>query len=288
MGAAVLRYEPSIERRAAAARALQPVRQIGGTEIVLARRGAGTGIVEVGERGGYRVRFPDSEHGREAVLINTGGGMAGGDRAEHVVLAEAGAEALVTTPAAERIYRTLGPRTEIHARLNVGSGASLVWMPQETILFEGASLARRLDADVDPSASLLMLEMTVLGRAASGERPRRAALRDVWRIRRGGRLAFAENVSLDGDLEQIMLQPAVAGGAERVIATLLFVSPLATDRLDEVCEALRPAGRSAGASAWNGLLVARVLGCRLGVAREHVARVLGILMQRPLPRTWWT
>ena len=75
MGVAVLRYEPSLERRAAAARALQPVRQIGGTEVVVARRGAGTGIVEVGERGGYRVRFPDSEHGREAVLINTGGGI---------------------------------------------------------------------------------------------------------------------------------------------------------------------------------------------------------------------
>lgn len=288
MGAAVLRYEPSLERRAAAARALQPVRQIGGTEVVVARRGAGTGIVEVGERGGYRVRFPDSEHGREAVLINTGGGMAGGDRAEHVVTAEAGAEALFTTPAAERIYRTLGPRTEVHARLKACEDSRLFWIPQETILFDGASLARRMDADVDPSATLVILEMTVLGRAASGERPRKAALRDVWRIRRGGRLVFAENVSLEGDLEEFMRRPAAAGGSERVIATLLLLSPHATDRLDAVCEALRPAGNTAGASAWNGLLVARVLGSRLSSTREHVARVLEVLMWRPLPRTWWT
>lgn len=288
MGAAVLRYEPSLERRAAAARALQPVRQIGGTEIVVARRGAGTGIVEIGERGGYRVRFPDSEHGLEAVLINTGGGMTGGDRAEHAVTAEAGAEVLVTTPAAERIYRTLGPRTEVQARLKAGEGASLIWMPQETILFDGASLARRMDADVDPSASLIVLEMTVLGRAASGERARRAVLRDAWRIRRGGRLVFAENVSLDGDLEEIMQHSAIAGGSERVVATLLLLSPHATHRLDAVCEALRPAANMAGASAWNGMLVARVLASRLGAAREHIARVLEVLMRRPLPRTWWT
>lgn len=288
MGAAVLRYEPGFERRAAAARALQPVRQIGGTEIIVARRGAVTGLVEVGERGGYRVRFPDSEHGREAILINTGGGMAGGDRAEHSVTAEAGAEVLLTTPAAERIYRTLGPRTEVHARLKAGDGASLLWMPQETILFDGASLARRMDAEIDPSATLLVLEITVLGRAVSGERPRAAALRDVWRIRRGGRLVFAENVSLEGDLEEAMRRPAAGGGSERVIATLLLVSRDATDRLDPVCEALRPAGNSAGASAWNGLLVARVLGSRLSSTREHVARVLEVLMRRPLPRTWWT
>jgi urease accessory protein len=289
MCAAVFPYEPLPERRAAAARALQSLRQVGGTELVFRRRGAVTAAADVGECGGYRVRLPRGGHGAEAVLLNTGGGMAGGDRAEHTVAVARSAAAVVTTNAAERIYRSLGPRSEIHVRLEVGPDAALAWMPQETILYDGGILARRLEADMHESARLLVLELTVFGRRADGVRPRAASLRDTWRVRRGGRLVFAENLALEGDLDLLLGRPAVAGdGSTRVTALLLYAASDAADKLASIRQALAHSGEEAGASTWHDLLVVRVLGSRVATVRDRLAAFMPTLIGRDMPRTWWT
>ncbi|NJO23617.1 MAG: urease accessory protein UreD, partial [Sphingomonadales bacterium] len=156
-----------------------------------------TGIATLAEKGGYRLKFPRT-HGShaEAVIINTGGGVVGGDRIKLDFSIEEGADATVTTQAAERIYRSTGLDSEIDARLRVSNRARLIWAPQETILFSGAKLRRRYEVDVASSARLLFVESMIFGRVASGEEMDRGALHDSWRVRRDGRLVFCRVQSI--------------------------------------------------------------------------------------------
>ena len=184
------------------------------------------------QQGCARALLPNT-HGPvpEAVLINTSGGVTGGDRLAWRLTAGAGAALTVTTQAAERIYRAAAGAARIDTRLAVGPGASLDWLPQETILFDAARLERRLEADLAPDASLIALETIVLGRAAMGERVLTGALSDQWRIRRAGRLVHAEALLAEGDLARAVAGPATLAGA-RAFATLVLAAPGAEARLD--------------------------------------------------------
>ena len=164
---------PSPDGAAAARRAR------GEARAVFARAGARTEPARVFETGGLRLRFPRAMAACEAVLVNTGGGMAGGDRAMIALTLEAGAQVLMTTQSAEKIYRSDGETTEVDARVSIGAGAALEWMPQETILFERARFARRLTIDLAPDASLLLVEAVTFGRIAMGEFSIEASLREL-------------------------------------------------------------------------------------------------------------
>ena len=128
----------------------------------------------------------------EAVLVNTSGGITGGDRLDYVMTAGDGAGLVVTTQAAERIYRAASGVGQIETRLTLGAGAELAWLPQETIVFEGGAVARRLEVEMAEDAQLTALETVVLGRAAMGERVTVGHISDQWRIRRGGRLVLLD------------------------------------------------------------------------------------------------
>ena len=211
------------------------------------------------ETGGYRLRMPRS-HGPhcEAVMVNTGGGMAGGDHAGFGFRCGAGADVTLTSTAAEKIYRSDGASTRLTVALDIEAGGRLDWLPQETILFDGADLNRTVGVSLAADATLLLGEMLVFGRLAMGETVRSGALRDSWRVRRAGALVFAEEVALSGDITATLDRVALGAGA-RAVATLLFISPTAESRLEEVRAALSDAGCTAGASAWNGLLTVRAL-----------------------------
>src|SRR5436309_7717943 len=137
--------------------------------LTLARAGARTEAAQAFETGGWRLRFPRSREICEAVIVNTGGGMAGGDRVEIAVAAGPGASAIVTSQSQEKIYRADGLPCVLAARLEVAEGANLIWAPQETLLFEGARLERRLGADVEETATLRIIEAVCFGRLAHGE-----------------------------------------------------------------------------------------------------------------------
>ena len=126
------------------------MRARGEAHATFARVGAGSEPARVFETGGLRLRFPRASGHCEAVLINTGGGMTGGDRANNSLTLEAGAEVLFTTQSAEKIYRSDGETTEVDAQVAIADGARLEWMPQETILFQGARFARRLRRSISP------------------------------------------------------------------------------------------------------------------------------------------
>src|SRR5439155_1084203 len=153
------------------------------------------------ESGSLRVRFPSPEaQGLSAVFVNTAGGVAGGDRFDIDITTGEGSRLTVTTAAAEKVYRSHGPTAQLNIALQAAAHSHLAWLPQETILFDQARLERRIDIDLADSASLLLCEIVVLGRAAMGERMRHGGLVDRWRVRRGGALVFAETVRLDGDI----------------------------------------------------------------------------------------
>ena len=199
------------------------------------RVGARTEVVGPHETGGYRLRLPRSHGGPcEAVIVNTGGGMAGGDRADFAFAAEDGAAVTLTTTAAEKVYRGAEAggaeaETRVGVALTLGRGATLDWLPQETILFDGARLSRRLDVEMAEDADLLLAETLVFGRLGMGERVGSGRVRDRWRIRRGGRLALAEDLDIGGDVAGLLDRPALGGGA-RASATVVWASSLCRRR----------------------------------------------------------
>lgn len=228
------------------------------------------------EAGPSRVRFPRS--GRrggalEAVLLNTGGGIAGGDSAYSSVDAGADTRLVVTTQAAEKIYRSDGASAGLAVDLTVAAGASLEWMPQATILFDGARVERSIVAEVDPSARLLLVEPVVLGRTACGERLTHGRLVDQWRLRRGGRLVYADGLVLEGDVAPVLARKATLAGAA-AFATVLLLAPDAEARLEAVRARLDTLPDvEAGASAWDGMLSVRLLAGE-GVIVERALRAL--------------
>src|SRR5215470_5497049 len=145
-------------------------RAVGRIVLSVASRAATSRRSRVHEQGSLRVRFPHGDGKRlEAVIVNTAGGIAGGDRFDVAVTIEDGARLTVTTAAAEKVYRSLGSPAEIAVELSVAAGGALAWLPQESILFDGVNLRRTIDVDLADGASLLLAEAAIFGRSAMGE-----------------------------------------------------------------------------------------------------------------------
>ena len=265
---------------------LAQVRAVGRVGISCASGPAGTRLVDLVEQGGYRVKFPDpTGTAIEPVIINTGGGVAGGDRLDIDIRANDGAHVATSTATAERIYRSSAADTRINIRLQAADGAALSWLPQATILFSGARLIRHFDVDVSSKASLLMAEATVFGRIASGETMGPGFYRDDWRVRRDGRLLFAESIRMDGHIGDMIAKPAVMNGT-RSSGLLLYVGADAEDRRTDLREILQGRPGIHGISAWNGMLVLRVLAGGLSDVHDLMQQAIRALTRAPLPRTW--
>ena len=250
--------------------------------------GGSTRILDLAEAGPSRLRFPKGEGALEAVLVNTAGGVACGDTFAIDLDLEPAADLVLTTTAAEKIYRSDGPVSRIENRLTLREGARLAWLPQETILFDSARVRRRFEADLAPGAALIAVEIVAFGRAARGERIAAGLLADTWRVRRSGRLAYADNFVLEGPISDLLACPAIGGGA-CACATLLDISDGAEARLEDVrarLAALDRPGIEAAASAWNGHLVIRALADGVGPLRALVSRFLAGYRGLPMPRVW--
>ncbi len=269
------------------ARAWLP-RTEGAVRLGFVRAGSVTRLSTLRQEGAARVRFPRSPAGGsmpEAVLLNTAGGLTGGDRMD--IAAELGpqAAATVTSAAAEKVYRSLGDATEIAIDLGLGPDAACSWLPQPTILFHGSSLERRTRVDMADSARLLAVETLIFGRSAMGEEVRRGTLKDSWRITRGGRLLFADTVRVGGAVSETLDRGAVLDGM-RATAMLIYVAPDAEARLTGVRELLEDAASTMGASSWNGMLLVRAAARDGRTLQRDLVPVLTALGGRPPPRVW--
>ncbi|HEY1473425.1 MAG TPA: urease accessory protein UreD [Pseudolabrys sp.] len=238
----------------------------------------------VHEDGSLRVRFPNTTGGElEAVIVNTGGGMTGGDRFALDIAVGEGARLIAGSAAAEKIYRSTGPDAEMDVKLDIGEGAQLAWLPQETILFDRARLARRIDVDLADGASLLMAEAMVFGRSAMGEAMQQGFFTDRWRVRRAGKLIFADSARLDSDIAAKLGQAACAAGGI-AIATLL-VAPGDDATLNAVRSLAERFAGEVGISAWNGIAVARLC-AKDGAALRHDLIAVLAALNAGVPRLW--
>lgn len=244
-----------------------------------------TRLKNLRQEGSYRAIFPRPQIGKlEAVLINTAGGITGGDRFSVTALAHNNAQISITTQAAERIYRASASDTgQMTNQLSLAKGAQLFWLPQETILFEGCRLQRSLEVDVDPSATFLMLEPLVFGRQASGEDLKACSIQDRVSITSNGRPIYLDLIKMDGDLATTLKRGAIGGGA-RGMASLVFVDPDAK-RLLSACRDLLP--HTAGASLLSdSIMVVRLLAKDSFALRSSLLPILTLLTNDAVPKNW--
>jgi len=242
-----------------------------------------TRLTTLFQEGCAKIRLPHThDPSLQAVLINTAGGLTGGDDVNWDIKAAPGARMVMTTQACERVYRSLGDDAVVRTRIEVAAGAHLDWLPQETILFEGGRLDRCLEVDLAPDASFFAIEAILLGREAMGEAARGAHLRDNWRIRRNGRLMHAEATKLGGeDRERDAI--ALLNGAN-AFATLLYVGADAELKLDKVRSCL---SGDAAASAFGEKLIIRAMAPSGLALRRIIAPIIADLSGAgTLPRLW--
>jgi urease accessory protein len=226
--------------------------------IVLSGSENGTRIEDVFERSPIRIMFPRTGHCRveEAVIINTGGGVAGGDRLECSVTALPGASIAVTSQAAEKVYRALDDPARVATRLKARESARLAWLPQETIVFNGARLQRTTEIELFSGAELLALEWLVLGRAAHGEVVVSGGVLDGWRVKKDGRLIWADSFRISDQIFVHLNRKALLSNFNS-IATLVYFGPDLDRRLELLQEILSSLACECAVTLVSGLIVAR-------------------------------
>jgi urease accessory protein len=270
----------------------------GAAEIRFGCRGGVTRLDHLYQRDPLRVLFPEPAAGDPllAVLLTTSGGLVAGDRLDIAVGLAAGAAVHATASAAEKIYRSTGPTTTIRQSLSVAPGAVLEFLPQETILFEGARLRRETTVELASGAAFLGGDIVVFGRRARGEKFTKGFLREVWEVRRDGRLVWGDALHLEDDIAAIIDEPACFDGAAAFATMILAPAGPNPSARVESARAIQSAnavsGLRAGVTAVAGLLVARWLAADAAVLRRAYAGLAGHLRQDAmglppsLPRLW--
>lgn len=269
-------YEPPILERAE-----------GRLHVTLRARDRMTVLDTLHQAGCLKARFPRPavREWAEVITVNSSGGIAAGDRLSSRFTAKCGARVTITAQAAERFYhaRRGEKPAEVDNRIEIEAGAIVEWLPQETILFDGAAVSRRLDVQLAADSEFLGVEMLVFGRALMGETVRRLRLRDYVRITRDRGPLLWDAIRIERDAAALLARPAVAGEM-RSVATVFYVAADATSRLSLLRDTLHHA--EAGASAEDGLLVARILAPSGAALRPLIESALFALRGRPLPRVW--
>jgi urease accessory protein len=257
-------------------------------ELAVAHKAGRTRIERLYQEGSAKIRMPRTAGDPlEAVLINTAGGLTGGDRLDWAIAVGQGASATVTTQACEKVYRASSGVAEVGCRLSVAPGARLAWLPQETIVFDNSAFRRRIEVDLAEGGEALLVEAVLFGRRAMGESVRNARFADRWRVRRGGRLIHAEDFAIGPDAAtQIASRASLAGAT--ALATVAHFTRDPEAKLDA---ARAIVGEAGGASAWrvagSGKLLARFVADDGYALRKRLVPLIQLLNgQAGLPKIW--
>jgi len=260
----------------------------GRARLSVTRKDGATRLRELYQDGCAKLRCPKTHEttSLEAVLLNTAGGLTGGDRIETDIRADPGSAVTIASQTCERIYRSLTGDALVETRVSIADSASVEWLPQETILFDGGRVRRRLHVEMAVNARFLAVEPVVFGRVASGETLGHGLFRDSWRIRRDGELIFADETRLDGDIGAIISRPALLGGA-KAMATVLLAEPDADRFIDPARKLLDAFPITGGVSFVNGALLSRLAAADSMQLRAGLIPLLTLLRDgRGLPRVW--
>ena len=205
-----------------------------------------------------RVLFPKTAgtSAEEAVLVNTSGGVAGGDRLEVSVTVIEEASIAITTQAAEKVYRAIAESAHILTTLKARDTARLAWLPQETIVFNHARVSRETHVEVRSGAEVLALEWLVLGRAAHGEKLSAGSITDRWRIVKDGRLVWADSFRVTDYVVPHLSRKALLSDCSAV-ATLVYFGSEPGTRLELVRDLAPLLECHCAATLVGGLMIAR-------------------------------
>ncbi|MGE3244757.1 MAG: urease accessory protein UreD [Beijerinckiaceae bacterium] len=269
--------------------ATQAIRARGHIDVVCGLHGGKSVRGRVREEGSLRVRFP-REYGPSltGVIVNTGGGMTGGDRFAIAAEAQAGARLTLTTSAAEKFYRSLGETAHVEVILCARAGSSLAWLPQEAILFDVAKVRRTYDIHGYGDASVLLCDLNCIGRLAMGECVTDLQAFDRWRIWWDGKLRYADFARIAGDPGILLSGPAATAGAMS-FGTLVLCSAKA----EESCWSLRSVmadiqGVECAAGLVNGICAARFVAPDIARLRAAMSVCITTVSGEALPRSWAT
>lgn len=257
-----------------------------------ARDGAATRLAQRRHEGPLRVQkalYPEGPEVCHAVIVHPPGGVAGGDVLDIGVEAGPQARVLLTSPGAAKWYRANGRPARQAVALSAGADSAIEWLPQETILFDGADVSLEHEVELAPGAAYIGTEILCFGRAAAGERFTRGALRQRTRIRQAGRLVWHEQGRLGG--AGAGLASPLGLGGRHVCATLLGVGRPAPGSL---LASLRAGDAALGITQLKTVFVARYLCDDSEAARHALTRVWQALRPHLLgreaqpPRIWTT
>ena len=254
------------------------------------------------ESGAAKLRFPRQVRGAdtlEAIVINTAGGMTGGDRFNWEIAAGPGTDVSITTQANDKVYKASSGAAEVSISLRLERDSRVAWLPQETILFQHAALTRKLDVEMAPGSELLLCEAIVFGRHGHGEKFTQGLLRDRWRVRAGDTLVHAEELYLEGDAGHALGRAAVAGGAGAV-ATLIAIGGKSLFKLEGAREIIASCKEVSGGvsvirigenpgidDSGTGKLLARLVAKDGYLLRKALVPLIGLLNgEAGLPKSW--
>jgi len=230
----------------------------GSGRVILSGSEKGTRIVDVFQRSPIRIMFPRACGGaiEEAVLVNTAGGIAGGDRLKYGVTALANASIAVTSQAAEKVYRALSVPARITTKLKALEAAKLAWLPQETIVFNSGRLSRETEIELFSGAELLALEWLVLGRAAHGEQMVGGHITDSWRVKKDGRLIWADSFRVTDEIFPHLHRKALLSNY-KAVGTLIYFGPCLDIRLEFLRDTAPSLGSHCAVTSVGGLIILR-------------------------------
>jgi len=234
--------------------------------------------------------YPEGREVCHAIVVHPPGGIAGGDELSLDARAAVGASALLTTPGATKWYRSAGAWAK--QSLTFGVRGLLEWLPQETIVFDGALAQSACEVDLAADAGLIGWDIVCLGRTGSGEKFRRGSYRNSIRIRREGRLLWLERGRIDGG-GRLLDSPAGLGGSP--VFGILFASfPVVEKTILEDMRKQNPVSGRGAVTLVPGVLLARYLGDSSEAARRYFIALWHILRPRLAgldavePRIWQT
>jgi len=256
----------------------------GAGRVVLSGSTSGTRVADVYQQFPTRIMFPQIGDGavREAVIVNASGGIAGGDRLDLEVIALNKASVVVTSQAAEKVYRALDRPARIATRLKAHEAARLAWLPQETIVFNRARISRETEIELSSGAELLALEWLVFGRAAHGEEMRGGWITDSWRVKKDGRLIWGDTFRATNEIFPHMRRKALLSDC-MAIATLLHFGPDLDKRLEIFRDVAPSLGCPCAATLVSGLMVVRFAATTSSHLRLALRTVLPLFGREPSP-----
>ena len=259
-------------------------RSRGEIRVSFKNRDGTTALDELYQSGSGKVKLARPEPGRlkEAVIINTTGGLTDGDEFVSDVHWREDTSAIVTTQAAERIYLSRSGNAEIHSNLTIDDGACGLWLPQETILFDGGRLKRSNSIEVSGNGQLIAVESCVFGRTAMGEIVNDGFFSDGWQVKLDGKLVLADRFELAGNIQQKLDRPAIANGAT-ALATIVHVAANAVEACENIRNTIADENAIGGCSSLGPLTITRLFGKNAYELRQTTIRVLDLLMARAVP-----